>query len=718
IDMCGRNEVDVKGAGCFQLLQQGPCSVTQMVLLDPYTNKGFCGPRLCPPDRVFIFGDQQCYDPRTPKICPPGRQLFMTAYGTPICGCPDGTYESSDDHYNDVCEPILGTSMLCSQGQVLWFSAPGQRMECLTDPCGGLNLNRGPNDLPYIPDGQGSCPQLVQSTGVCRAETWYSLATDHLLGTCATLQEAGYTVLQPDTLTAIMQQFGNPISTDSTPPIPVAPSATSPTGGNMLSSNIGIGAPINTGIQGNAGVQFNQRHPDVPGKPFSQTKGQNTFTQQGLAAPISHITPVQTTTQQHGFVTSMISSVPSFMSSNVGNNQVAQSSILGNQGGFTFPNTNPHRFTQDLNLGGHRFSSQGSSVLHNNAQIVKGVTQSENLNHNSFGSDGSSQIHTGNPKQSVVNSHSFNTQHNVFPMPPLITFSDETDIPLIDLHQSSNSKPTVGFRELIQLDSEEGFFSPFGTTKHDFEESFGDSSTFDSQSIERTQEDSDSRKGISDGFLRRHQETIQSFSHVSAHTPVYSLLEYLPPKQSNPTSTFHRRHVASLLDIQPGLSLPPNDGLGGASGFLVQKGVKIIAQTNANDGLFDNASIQPSGRSFSDYIESVKLIMSVLPEMQEGKRVQRDLPHNRTRRRALLHASPGNVFEPRLVSCKAGAARDVNAKCRNVILPSRYPPRRSNRAAPPIRPGAQCPQNTVRDARRRCVNRRLATNSLISSGLG
>lgn len=39
--------------------------------------------------------------------------------------------------------------------------------------------------------------------------------------------------------------------------------------------------------------------------------------------------------------------------------------------------------------------------------------------------------------------------------------------------------------------------------------------------------------------------------------------------------------------------------------------------------------------------------------------------HHRARRSPLPHATPGNVFETRLVACRAGAQRDINAKCRN-----------------------------------------------------
>lgn len=47
-----------------------------------------------------------------------GRQLYQTSFGTPVCQCPDGTYEGDDDLDDDVCEPLLGQTLLCPPGQV------------------------------------------------------------------------------------------------------------------------------------------------------------------------------------------------------------------------------------------------------------------------------------------------------------------------------------------------------------------------------------------------------------------------------------------------------------------------------------------------------------------------------------------------------------------------------------------------------------------------
>lgn len=43
--------------------------------------------------------------------------LFTSSFGTPVCGCPDGTYEEDDDPDEDVCEPVLGGNP-CNKGQV------------------------------------------------------------------------------------------------------------------------------------------------------------------------------------------------------------------------------------------------------------------------------------------------------------------------------------------------------------------------------------------------------------------------------------------------------------------------------------------------------------------------------------------------------------------------------------------------------------------------
>ncbi|XP_069941748.1 spidroin-2-like [Cherax quadricarinatus] len=263
LDACKRNEVQMVTGGCHQLLTQGPCKPTEFVLLDPESGRGHCRPRLCSPDRIFVFSDQLCHDPRGTTLCPPGRQMYSSAFGTPVCQCPDGTYEGDDDLDDDVCDPILGQTLSCQPGQVLWFKDFGLPPECLPDPCGGDNLNRGPNDLPFVPAADGRCYQLGQMGGVCPAPTWYSLAYERLQGVCATLEETGYQVFDPDTLALINQIYGPPIPRETTAPIPVtespgalrtegvAPGVSDPTG---VSPGVPSPTGVSPGVSGPTGV--------------------------------------------------------------------------------------------------------------------------------------------------------------------------------------------------------------------------------------------------------------------------------------------------------------------------------------------------------------------------------------------------------------------------------------------------------------------------------
>ncbi|KAG0726329.1 hypothetical protein GWK47_004350 [Chionoecetes opilio] len=258
IDPCARDEVLV-GATCARLLTQGPCAKDEYVLLDPGDNKGFCAARLCTPDRIFVFSDQLCHDPLNSKLCPTGRQLYQTGYGTPLCQCPDGTYEGVNDLNDDVCRPLLSNS-LCPSGKVFWFKDFSSLPECLPDPCGGKNLNRGSSDLPFVPSAEtGECYQLGQ--------TWYALALQTLRGVCVSLEDAGYQVFDKATLDYLKQQYGpfivreniapslppasDPISvvapspapspgTDSSPAVPQqTPGQASGTTGNQGSSSGG-----------------------------------------------------------------------------------------------------------------------------------------------------------------------------------------------------------------------------------------------------------------------------------------------------------------------------------------------------------------------------------------------------------------------------------------------------------------------------------------------
>lgn len=218
IDNCPRNEVKLHDGRCYPLLTRGPCASTHYVVIDPTNNLGYCGPRLCSPDRIFIFTDQLCHDPRDPQLCPKGRQLYQSSFGTPVCQCPDGTYESEDDDSDEEgeCEPMLAPSASCPPGQVLWFRNFSSPRECLLDPCGGENLKRAPEDLLLVPSVvDGVCYPLGQSEGVCPNGTWFTLALNQLQGVCSRLEDAGYLILDQRDLADYEEFYGPLIPKDT-----------------------------------------------------------------------------------------------------------------------------------------------------------------------------------------------------------------------------------------------------------------------------------------------------------------------------------------------------------------------------------------------------------------------------------------------------------------------------------------------------------------------
>ncbi|KAK7082539.1 hypothetical protein SK128_019138 [Halocaridina rubra] len=196
VDNCPRDEVRLPNGQCYQLLTQGPCMSREFILLNPVTLKGYCAPRLCSPDRIFVFSNQLCHDPRDQQICQGGKQLYQTSFGTPICQCPEGTYESDDDDLEDRgCEPMLSAASSCPPGQVFWFRNFRSPRECLDDPCGRENLQRSLQQHLLVPfAGDGNC-YAVGQRGVCPQGTWYTLALSQLRGVCSTLEDSGYLVL-------------------------------------------------------------------------------------------------------------------------------------------------------------------------------------------------------------------------------------------------------------------------------------------------------------------------------------------------------------------------------------------------------------------------------------------------------------------------------------------------------------------------------------------
>ncbi|XP_071524338.1 uncharacterized protein [Panulirus ornatus] len=245
VDTCERDEVLLEDGECQQLLTQGPCDEDELILMDTKTRKGYCAPRLCGPDRVFLFSDQQCHDPREKNLCPPGRQLFTTSFGTPVCGCPDGTYEEDDDLDDDVCEPILGKISDCPSGEVFWFSDFRLPPECRPDPCKDMNLKRGPKDLPYVPSYlDGICYQVGTRPPFCSPDQFYSLSLELLRGVCASLEDAGYLVLDSDELEYFVKTYGNPLPKEGAAK-PYKPSKTKITpAGTTLLRWPELGAPV------------------------------------------------------------------------------------------------------------------------------------------------------------------------------------------------------------------------------------------------------------------------------------------------------------------------------------------------------------------------------------------------------------------------------------------------------------------------------------------
>ncbi|XP_050717645.1 collagen alpha-2(VIII) chain-like [Eriocheir sinensis] len=346
IDYCQRDEVLVLG-GCHSLLTRGPCKEDEYVVLDPADQKGFCAPRLCAPDRIFVFSDQQCHDPRTTQLCPPGRQLYQTSYGTPVCQCPDGTYEGDDDLDDDVCDPLLGQTLSCPPGQVLWFRDFRMPPECLPDPCGGVNLNRGPNDLPFVPSAaDGKCYQLGQRPAVCPAQTWYSLALETLRGVCNSLEDAGYQVFDEETLAFFTRTYGPPIAREATAPIPTqapgAPQAGQGFVGQARGTAAGIPGQAGTADQGFPGFAGAPGFPGQPG--FAGLPGQAGTTgipgQPGTAGQGFTVQPGTTTQGFPGFT-----GIPGQARTPGFSSQPGFAGIPGQPSTSSFPGTTEQGFT-------------------------------------------------------------------------------------------------------------------------------------------------------------------------------------------------------------------------------------------------------------------------------------------------------------------------------------------------------------------------------------
>ncbi|CAL4202262.1 unnamed protein product, partial [Meganyctiphanes norvegica] len=254
LDGCDRNEVRLNGA-CYQVLSQGPCDLDELVLVDFNTRKGYCAPRLCNLDRVFLFGTQQCHDPREPGFCPPGRILYTSQFGTPVCVCPDGYYEKGNNTKVDICEPILSEIDSCPKGEVFWFKTFHLPPLCRSDPCNGLNLNRPKHELPYVPSlKDGKCYQIGSQPNICRRpDEYYAVNMVKLKGVCVRLDDAGYTIYSAEELANITSLFGPRIPKDATSKFLLTPAHTNPIPEPLIASpvvpvnSVAVTAPLKVG---------------------------------------------------------------------------------------------------------------------------------------------------------------------------------------------------------------------------------------------------------------------------------------------------------------------------------------------------------------------------------------------------------------------------------------------------------------------------------------
>ncbi|XP_050717651.1 uncharacterized protein LOC126999285 [Eriocheir sinensis] len=221
IDSCDRDETEINGT-CYDLLTQGPCQPSDFVLLDPATLEGYCAARLCAPDRIFVFSDQLCHDPFSNTHCPGDLELFQTAFGTPICQCPDGYLELGRGR----CVPPLTPSVACPPGQVLWTNTTRLPQVCAPDPCGRLNLERPLPSPPFVPALlDGACYQLGQGLGVCPPGSFYALNLELWRGVCSPLEDAGFVTLDAATIQLYMQLYGHftPLDHALLMPMPLLP---------------------------------------------------------------------------------------------------------------------------------------------------------------------------------------------------------------------------------------------------------------------------------------------------------------------------------------------------------------------------------------------------------------------------------------------------------------------------------------------------------------
>lgn len=865
VDSCVRDEVLVKG-GCHRLLTQGPCAKDEYVLLDPADQKGYCASRLCAPDRIFVFSDQMCHDPRNTRLCPPGRHLYQTAYGTPVCQCPDGTYEGDDDLDDDVCDPLLGRTLNCPPNQVLWFRNFKMPPECLPDPCGGENLNRGPNDLPFVPSAaDGKCYQLGQSPGVCPAQTWYSLALEALKGVCQDVEEAGYQVFDEETLAYFAQMYGPPIPRESTAPIPRPPTSQTPgapgqargtaagqglagqpgttsvsgqaptfagqpgsigqtsttifgrpgTAGQGFRGQVGSPGQGFTGQTGATGqgitTNFGQTVTTTTGQGFtgqtgttvqgftSQTgtsgqgfKGQTGATGQGTTTTFGHPgtstagqgfrdQPATTTTGQTGTTatgqgfTGTTTTTQGFAPQGFSGQGFSGQSFAGQaftgqsfpgqgftgQGftGQTFPGqVFPGQGFAGQAFPGQVFPGQGFAGQAFPGQVFPGqgfAGQGVFGQRTQNGSIFQSHFQPGSPGH-VFTGQVGMTSHGQIPTPasgqvgmtatgltgPTTTGQTTTTIrghtTTTILGQTTSSRPTSTTTGTPQGPGEPRGGSHRGHPAH-----------ITSRGGHQQPSPAPPTQTLTQYQPFPPHVPSPVFTPISAHSRPAFHNPHMPQASTvlsprmpmGPQGTFIPGHPGIFLSneqqslemfgmghmmtqpqlrAQLGRSISAHPGFSPApltQGDLSLMRGQLLAHRQGLTRSSDLSFLQtPRSHPDHQFFNGVRTLMAGVLENPGHQQQQQQ--HHRARRSPLPHATPGNVFETRLVGCRAGAQRDINAKCRDTILPATAPVKRNLRAVPPVPPRPGCPQGQAYDRRRRCVATNSAVNSINAFNLG
>lgn len=138
---------------------------------------------------------------------------------------------------------------------------------------------------------------MLQSKGVCPAQTWFSLALDALKGVCTSLEEAGYQIFDEETLAAFNRMYGPPIAREATTPLPTPPSQTTPSFSpqspqrpvSQQSPTFQSQTPSQSPVS-SLSPQTSSLQPQGPGI-LGSTQGRQDFSSQGFAGQPGSVTP-------------------------------------------------------------------------------------------------------------------------------------------------------------------------------------------------------------------------------------------------------------------------------------------------------------------------------------------------------------------------------------------------------------------------------------------